>query len=157
MLSIEQWYSRRLTATKTQTVKRALQSPFTDCTTGTVIQLGGLCANVWLRCIRTIRLSRLSARSVKANCPLQFAPIASFFYFFVCPPSIYSWYILATVDLEISSCLIISEIERSMRRAPMICPRPKAFKLGSLPILAIPTANSEQPQHLLYIYSYQIK
>ncbi|GFY00803.1 hypothetical protein TNCV_2141951 [Trichonephila clavipes] len=41
MASIEQWYSRRSTATETHTVKRALHIPFTDCTTGTVIQLDG--------------------------------------------------------------------------------------------------------------------
>ncbi|GFU85065.1 hypothetical protein TNCV_1553281 [Trichonephila clavipes] len=39
--NIEQWYSRRSTAPETHTVERALHSPFTDCTTGTVIQLGG--------------------------------------------------------------------------------------------------------------------
>ncbi|GFU55651.1 hypothetical protein TNCV_1649641 [Trichonephila clavipes] len=41
MTSIEQWYSRRSTAPETHTVKRALHKPFADCTTGTVIQLGG--------------------------------------------------------------------------------------------------------------------
>ncbi|GFU14965.1 hypothetical protein TNCV_795371 [Trichonephila clavipes] len=40
MASIEQWYSRRSMAPETQTVKRALHNPFTDCPIGTVIQLG---------------------------------------------------------------------------------------------------------------------
>ncbi|GFX63014.1 hypothetical protein TNCV_3465591 [Trichonephila clavipes] len=35
---IEQCYSHRSTAPETHTVKRALNSPFTNCTTGTVIQ-----------------------------------------------------------------------------------------------------------------------
>ncbi|GFU64932.1 hypothetical protein TNCV_785831 [Trichonephila clavipes] len=39
--SIKPWYFCRSTAPETHTVKRALQSPFTDCTTGTIIQLGG--------------------------------------------------------------------------------------------------------------------
>ncbi|GFW91116.1 hypothetical protein TNCV_1759901 [Trichonephila clavipes] len=38
---IDKWYSRSSTAPETHTVKRALHCPFTDCTTGTVIQLGG--------------------------------------------------------------------------------------------------------------------
>ncbi|GFY07825.1 HTH_Tnp_Tc3_2 domain-containing protein [Trichonephila clavipes] len=38
MVSIEQWYSRRLTAPKTHTVKQVLHSPLTDSTTGTAIQ-----------------------------------------------------------------------------------------------------------------------
>ncbi|GFS63537.1 hypothetical protein TNCV_4610961 [Trichonephila clavipes] len=37
MVSIEQWYSRKSTALETHTVKRALHSPFTDWTIGTVI------------------------------------------------------------------------------------------------------------------------
>ncbi|GFU05438.1 uncharacterized protein TNCV_3290871 [Trichonephila clavipes] len=39
MASIEQCYSSRLMAPETHTAKRALHSPFTDCTTGTDIQL----------------------------------------------------------------------------------------------------------------------
>ncbi|GFS96958.1 hypothetical protein TNCV_4178221 [Trichonephila clavipes] len=35
MASIEQWYPRRPTAPETHTLKRALHSPFTDCTIGT--------------------------------------------------------------------------------------------------------------------------
>ncbi|GFV04106.1 hypothetical protein TNCV_917271 [Trichonephila clavipes] len=38
--STEQWYSRRSTAPETHTVKQASHSPFTDCMTGPVIQLG---------------------------------------------------------------------------------------------------------------------
>ncbi|GFY21895.1 hypothetical protein TNCV_3295391 [Trichonephila clavipes] len=41
MASIKQWYCRSLADTETHTVKRALHTPFTDCSTGTVIQLGG--------------------------------------------------------------------------------------------------------------------
>ncbi|GFV70178.1 hypothetical protein TNCV_2553221 [Trichonephila clavipes] len=41
MDSIEQWYSRKPMAPETLTVKRALHCPFTDCTTGTIIQLDG--------------------------------------------------------------------------------------------------------------------
>ncbi|GFX81427.1 hypothetical protein TNCV_142771 [Trichonephila clavipes] len=41
MASIKQLYSRRLMAPETHTVKQALHSPFSDCMTGTVIQLGG--------------------------------------------------------------------------------------------------------------------
>ncbi|GFU77547.1 histone-lysine N-methyltransferase SETMAR [Trichonephila clavipes] len=40
MTIIEQWYCRRPTSPETHTVKRALHNPFTDCTIGTVIQLG---------------------------------------------------------------------------------------------------------------------
>ncbi|GFW14574.1 hypothetical protein TNCV_2358981 [Trichonephila clavipes] len=40
MVAIEKRYSRRSTASETHTVKRALHTPFTDCTTGPVIQLG---------------------------------------------------------------------------------------------------------------------
>ncbi|GFW60876.1 hypothetical protein TNCV_4870891 [Trichonephila clavipes] len=58
----------------------------------------------------------------------------------------YSWYTLDTASLENPCCLKILEIEWPMRHAPTICPRSKASKSGSLPILAIPTANSEQPQ-----------
>ncbi|GFT00383.1 uncharacterized protein TNCV_1981351 [Trichonephila clavipes] len=35
-----------------------------------------------------------------------------------------------------------------MCRVPAICPRSKASKSGSLPILGIPTTNLEQPQHM---------
>ncbi|GFU43093.1 hypothetical protein TNCV_109161 [Trichonephila clavipes] len=41
MASIEPWYSRRSTAPDTHTVKLELPTPFADCTTGIVIQLGG--------------------------------------------------------------------------------------------------------------------
>ncbi|GFX47550.1 uncharacterized protein TNCV_3015691 [Trichonephila clavipes] len=41
MASIEQCHSRRSMAPETYTVKRELLSPLTDCTTVTVIQLGG--------------------------------------------------------------------------------------------------------------------
>ncbi|GBN11029.1 hypothetical protein AVEN_17607-1 [Araneus ventricosus] len=38
---IEQCYSHGSTAPEAHTVKRALHGPFTDCTTGVLIQLGG--------------------------------------------------------------------------------------------------------------------
>ncbi|GFU93492.1 uncharacterized protein TNCV_2200701 [Trichonephila clavipes] len=38
---IEQWYSRRSMAPETHTVKQTLHCLFTDCITGTVIQMGG--------------------------------------------------------------------------------------------------------------------
>ncbi|GFT07624.1 hypothetical protein TNCV_4045731 [Trichonephila clavipes] len=41
MASFGQRYSRRSTAAETHTMKRTLHSPFTDCMSGTVIQLGG--------------------------------------------------------------------------------------------------------------------
>ncbi|GFT17945.1 hypothetical protein TNCV_4911011 [Trichonephila clavipes] len=60
----------------------------------------------------------------------------------------YSWYSLDTVGHENPSCRTISETEWPMRHAPpMICPRSKAPKPGSLLMLAmvIPTTNLEQP------------
>ncbi|PRD29228.1 UNVERIFIED_CONTAM: hypothetical protein NCL1_30047 [Trichonephila clavipes] len=63
----------------------------------------------------------------------------------------YSWYTLDPVDLENPSCLMISKIEKPMCPVPMICPRSKVSKSGSLPILVIPTTNSEQPQYALYL------
>ncbi|GFW59009.1 uncharacterized protein TNCV_2831151 [Trichonephila clavipes] len=38
-----------------------------------------------------------------------------------------------------------------MRQTPTICPRPKVSKSGSLPILEIPTTNSERPHYTLYM------
>ncbi|GFY12658.1 SCAN box domain-containing protein [Trichonephila clavipes] len=67
--------------------------------------------------------------------------------FFVHHP-FYSWYTLDTVDLENTSCLKISEIEWTCF-STTICPRSKVSKSSSLPILAIPTINSEQPQYAL--------
>ncbi|GFX32761.1 uncharacterized protein TNCV_888991 [Trichonephila clavipes] len=91
-----------------------------------------------------VRLSRLSLSTVKANCPLQFARSLVF-----CPPSMCSWYILDTVDLENPNWLRYSEIEWPMRRAPTIYPRSKASKSDSLPKLETPTTNSEQTQYVL--------
>ncbi|GFX34944.1 hypothetical protein TNCV_2328841 [Trichonephila clavipes] len=44
---------------------------------------------------------------------------------YLCPPSMYPLYTLDSVDLENPSCLICSEIERSMCRAPTNCIRSK--------------------------------
>ncbi|GFV46609.1 hypothetical protein TNCV_4191 [Trichonephila clavipes] len=57
----------------------------------------------------------------------------------------YSWYTPETVNVESPSYLTILEFERLMRYAPTIYPRSKASELGSLPILATPTTNLEQP------------
>ncbi|GFW05516.1 uncharacterized protein TNCV_436971 [Trichonephila clavipes] len=63
----------------------------------------------------------------------------------------YCWFTLDSLDLENPSCLTILEIECPLRYAPMICLQSKASKSGSLPILAIPTSNSEQPQYEVHI------
>ncbi|GFT50265.1 transposable element Tcb2 transposase [Trichonephila clavipes] len=65
------------------------------------------------------------------------------FSFIICPISMYSWYAFDTVDLENPSWLTISEIKWKMRRKPTIARRSKTPKSGCLPILAIPTTNSE--------------
>ncbi|GFW30966.1 hypothetical protein TNCV_2940661 [Trichonephila clavipes] len=54
---------------------------------------------------------------------------------------------LETVYMDSSTYMTISKLEWSMRCAPTICPRMKASISSSLPILAIPTTNSEQPQY----------
>ncbi|GFV72088.1 hypothetical protein TNCV_2460211 [Trichonephila clavipes] len=59
-----------------------------------------------------------------------------------CPPSRYPCCALNDVNLENPSCQTSSEIEWPMRRAPTICPRSKASKAGTLPILASLRTNS---------------
>ncbi|GFS98243.1 hypothetical protein TNCV_944241 [Trichonephila clavipes] len=84
MTSIEQWYSRRSRTSETHTVKRALHSPFADCTNGTVIQLDGN-LSLCLASLATYNTPELSlTRTVKANCPLQFARSQV-----LCPPSMH--------------------------------------------------------------------
>ncbi|GFU35328.1 hypothetical protein TNCV_2143711 [Trichonephila clavipes] len=103
MVNNEQFYSRRSTTPKINTVKRELHSPFN-----------------WV-----------------------FARLLVF-----CPLSIYS---LHTADLENPNCLTISHIKWPMLLTSTISSRSKASQSGSLPILAIPTTNSEQPQYTRYM------
>ncbi|GFT81708.1 hypothetical protein TNCV_3675161 [Trichonephila clavipes] len=49
---IEHWYSCRSMTPETHTLKRVLHSTFTDCTTGTAIQLGGN-LSYWLDSLST--------------------------------------------------------------------------------------------------------
>ncbi|GFV34940.1 hypothetical protein TNCV_3482351 [Trichonephila clavipes] len=54
------------------------------------------------------------------------------------------WHSLDVVSLEYPSCQMISKIGWPLLHVPMISPPSKASKSGSLPILEIPTTNSEQ-------------